>query len=60
VSARDELVVTAEEMAEMNQAADDARNYLAEVRTKAVMKPVQRMTGWSALHGKAIPSMYIQ
>jgi len=60
VSARDELVVTAEKMAEMNQAADDARNYLVEVRTKAVMDPVERMPGWDALHGKAIPNMYMQ
>jgi hypothetical protein len=59
VSARDDSVVTAEKMTEMNQAADAARNYLAEVRTKAIMEPVQKMAGWDALHGKAIPNMYM-
>jgi hypothetical protein len=59
VSARDDSVVTAEEMTEMNQAADDARNYLAEVRAKAILEPVQKMAGWDALHGKAIPNMYL-
>jgi hypothetical protein len=59
VSARDDLVVTSEKMAEMNQAVDDAKSYLAKVRTKAVMAPVQRMAGWDALHGKAAPGMYM-
>jgi hypothetical protein len=59
VSARDDSVVTAEKMTEMNQAADAARNYLAEVRTKAMMEPVQKMVGWDALHGKAVPNMYM-
>jgi hypothetical protein len=60
VSARDDLVVTSEKMAEMNQGADDARNYLAGVRRKAAMEPVERVAGWDALHGKAIPNMYMQ
>jgi hypothetical protein len=59
VSARDDSVFTAEKMTEMNQAADAARNYLAEVRTKAMMEPVQKMVGWDAVHGKAIPNMYM-
>lgn len=60
MSARDDLVATPEKMIEMTQAAVDARNYLAEVWMKAVMEPAQRMAGWDALLGKAIPNMYME
>ena len=57
VSAR-QAATDVQPMPEMAQAAADAKTLLKEIQMKPLlMDAPTRMSGWDALHGKAIPSM---
>ncbi|CZR70138.1 uncharacterized protein PAC_20039 [Phialocephala subalpina] len=46
-----------QQVAAMAQAAADARSYLEQVQTNAVMQPAQRMAAWEEMNVQSVPKM---